>query len=402
MKNPINITLVCHSFPPVMGGGETIIYLLTKYLSRNLNFSVTVVTGERSLNNIPDEMKGNFKISCISGFEEYAVGKLGIRYVLPDVYKAIKTSSPDIIHAFNFYPGYVASIYARHNKTPFIFTFFNTPNKTDNKVQLFLGVDQEIDEALVNHLVPSLNFDCLDTLSEFYLESAIKMGVPENKVSLCYPGPDPELFNPKLRSSKIRKELGVLNSDCLIVIPARMIPRKKLEVVINSLKYLNKLPIKLVISSGGTVQPGYENYYQKILNLIIKNKLRNKIILPMKTFSLVEVGKLYSSSDICVLPSAFEGLGLGILETMQCGIPVVASNTEGIKEIITNKENGLLFTPEDPIDLANQIRSLALDKTFKSKIVMAANEVLKSRFNLGKYIAFHEKLYTEKLSSVLP
>lgn len=73
------------------------------------------------------------------------------------------------------------------------------------------------------------------------------------------------------------------------------------------------------------------------------------------------------------------------------------SNTEGIKEIITDKKNGLLFAPWDSFDLSNKIRSLILDKAFKSKIIITANEVLRSQFDLSKYIAFHEELYNEKV-----
>ena len=396
MKKTINVTLLCHRFPPAMGGGETIIYSLAKYLARKPHLRVTVITDKNKLGlSLSDKMQNGFKVINIPGFEQFATGELGIKFFLPEVFKAINESSPDVIHAFNFYPGYVGSIFAMYNKVPFVFTYFNTPQGNNNKIQLFLGLNEQVDQALISHLLSSLNFDYLVTLSKFYKESTLKMGVPEDKIRWCYPGPDPEFFNPGLRSAKIRGKFDISPSDYLIVVPARIVPRKRIEIVVHSLLYLEDLPVKLLISSGGTVQSGYEKYYQDILNLMHKNKLENKVIFPKQQFDLSELGSLYASSDICVLPSAFEGLGVGILEAMQCGIPVVASNTEGITEIIDDNKNGLLFNREDSKDLAKNIATLIKDKKLRSSIVKSAHGILQSKFDLQNFISLHEDLYEE-------
>jgi glycosyltransferase involved in cell wall biosynthesis len=64
---------------------------------------------------------------------------------------------------------------------------------------------------------------------------------------------------------------------------------------------------------------------------------------------------LYNAADILILPSLREGLGFAAIEGMSIKKPVIASNTVGLDEIITNKENGLIFETGNAKDLAKQI-----------------------------------------------
>ncbi len=59
--------------------------------------------------------------------------------------------------------------------------------------------------------------------------------------------------------------------------------------------------------------------------------------------------------SICVIPSTLEGFGIVLLEAMAVGVPVVASDVDGIKEVIFNGENGTLVPPKNPESIANAI-----------------------------------------------
>ena len=72
-----------------------------------------------------------------------------------------------------------------------------------------------------------------------------------------------------------------------------------------------------------------------------------------------EVGKILNSLDIFVLASKKEGLGTSILEAMAAGVPVIATASGGIPELIKDGENGLLVPPSNPEKLKDAILKLA-------------------------------------------
>ncbi|TVQ54732.1 MAG: glycosyltransferase, partial [Spirulina sp. DLM2.Bin59] len=62
----------------------------------------------------------------------------------------------------------------------------------------------------------------------------------------------------------------------------------------------------------------------------------------------IELASAFASADAFVFPSRTETLGLVLLEAMAAGCPVVAANSGGIPDIVTDGENGYLFDPADP------------------------------------------------------
>ncbi len=76
--------------------------------------------------------------------------------------------------------------------------------------------------------------------------------------------------------------------------------------------------------------------------------------------------------DIFVLPTLREALGSVLLEAMACGLAIVASDTGGVPEIVTDDETGLLVPPGDAVALAKAIGRLAEDERLRRRIGAAA------------------------------
>ena len=89
-------------------------------------------------------------------------------------------------------------------------------------------------------------------------------------------------------------------------------------------------------------------------------------------------------SDISCLPSYREGLPRSILEDCSCGIPVIASDIPGCREIIKNNFNGLLIPAKDSILLAKAIEKLALNTSLGRKFAKRGRKIIISKFSFEK------------------
>jgi glycosyltransferase involved in cell wall biosynthesis len=75
-----------------------------------------------------------------------------------------------------------------------------------------------------------------------------------------------------------------------------------------------------------------------------------------------DLEKLMRESHLLVVPSSYEGFGIVYLEGMAFGLPSIASDAGGAKEVITDNVNGFLVPPGDPLRLRDHIVNLVRDR----------------------------------------
>jgi glycosyltransferase involved in cell wall biosynthesis len=81
-----------------------------------------------------------------------------------------------------------------------------------------------------------------------------------------------------------------------------------------------------------------------------------------------DIASLLKLCDVCIQSSYNEGIPLSVAEAMACGIPVIASDVNGLNEIVQDKKSGLLFKCADAGDLAEKIKSVLRDTALKTKL----------------------------------
>ncbi|MDP2736558.1 MAG: glycosyltransferase family 1 protein [bacterium] len=90
---------------------------------------------------------------------------------------------------------------------------------------------------------------------------------------------------------------------------------------------------------------------------------------------------IYNGADLFVFPSLYEGFGIPLLEAMASGVPIAASNTASIPEVVKN--SALLFDPENKDDMAEKMAKILLDKQLADKLISRGLERAKD-FCLAK------------------
>jgi N-acetyl-alpha-D-glucosaminyl L-malate synthase BshA len=109
------------------------------------------------------------------------------------------------------------------------------------------------------------------------------------------------------------------------------------------------------------------------------------------------VQEIVGKSDIFLLPSEDESFGLAALEAMSCGVPVVATNVGGLKELISHGVDGYLTGVGDPEALANYSLEILQDPELQEKLGRNAREKVLGTYIPDKIVPQYEDLYKEIL-----
>ncbi|MBI3097393.1 MAG: glycosyltransferase family 4 protein [Planctomycetes bacterium] len=102
---------------------------------------------------------------------------------------------------------------------------------------------------------------------------------------------------------------------------------------------------------------------------------------------------LYSIADVFVLSTRFEGLPLTLLESLAAGVPAVASDVPGCRDVVREGVNGHLVPPGDAAAMATRILDRLGDREGSRRMGAAGRERVRAEFGLKPWMAAVERLY---------
>jgi glycosyltransferase involved in cell wall biosynthesis len=162
-----------------------------------------------------------------------------------------------------------------------------------------------------------------------------------------------------------------------ILFIGRLERRKNLARLIQSFNFIKekyKIPHQLIL----TGKKGFG--FKEIKNVVENSPYKNDIVLK-DYVSEKEKKDLLKKADIFAFVSLYEGFGFPILEAMEAGVPVVASNNSSLSEIAGNA--ALLVNPQNTEEISQAIYKIINDDSLRKSLIEKGKENVK-RFNWQK------------------
>jgi glycosyltransferase involved in cell wall biosynthesis len=208
----------------------------------------------------------------------------------------------------------------------------------------------------------------------------VSRGVPETRVHVI-PNAGVPSESP-LSRDVARRRLDVSNEVFSIGWVGRVSHEKGLDVLLEALKEVCDLPVRLTIVGDGS---GRGELEQLSSRGALHSVVRWAGVLP-------DPPGLLAAFDVLVLSSRTEGTPMTLLEAMGAGVPIVATAVGGIPDVITG-EHGLLVPPEDPTALAVAIRAVYNDRAAATRRAEAARFRLNTDFSVNSWLDRYDRLY---------
>jgi glycosyltransferase involved in cell wall biosynthesis len=198
------------------------------------------------------------------------------------------------------------------------------------------------------------------------IELAQLYGINPNSIEVIPPGVDPaDFFRWTDLTRKLVNKLDLLSADIILLLPARITPRKNIELGLRVLAELRKqtqLDARLIVSGPpGPHNPANDAYLQSLLKLRRELELdqaahflygcgeSDRLLIPDETLA-----DLYTLSDALFFPSQQEGFGIPMLEAGLTRLPIFCADIPALRE--TGQADAHYFALDaEPIGLAQLI-----------------------------------------------
>ncbi|MFA5842603.1 MAG: glycosyltransferase family 4 protein [Candidatus Gracilibacteria bacterium] len=194
----------------------------------------------------------------------------------------------------------------------------------------------------------------------------------------------------KEEKNKLREKWGFKPHDLILLFVGHLIYAKGLQDVFAILTDLISLKpnLKLAVVADGP--------YRKFLEVLAQNLNIQKHIVFLGTLKAKEVMECLQMADVLVNPSHSEGLPRSVLEAAAAGLPIVASDVGGTREIILHGKTGFLFPSQDKNSMKSHLRKIFKDEQLALSLGQNARDHIQS-FNWPQIVQSYEDLFQELL-----
>jgi glycosyltransferase involved in cell wall biosynthesis len=286
-----------------------------------------------------------------------------------ELWRVLRTTHVDVLHTHNPKPGLYGRVVARLAGVPVV---VNTNHglyiRDGRRVQrwLILALEAVASRFCDAELVQ--NSEDLALLTRWGL-------YPRKRARLLGNGVDLARFHPPRDAAERRKartELGIGEGEIAVGVVARLVAEKGLPELFEAARMLSRRHAVIVIGPTDLDKP----------DALSEAELAEARAAGVRLLGLRDdVDLLYRGLDLFVLPSHREGYPRAAMEAAASGVPVIATDIRGCRQVVSDGLTGLLVPVRSPAHLANAIRILSDDTSLRDDMGRAAVERARQCFD---------------------
>ncbi len=213
----------------------------------------------------------------------------------------------------------------------------------------------------------------------------------------CHPQPREILrLNPHTAYVGSFKVGEVIIHKPYILITNRHEPQKKFEYVIEAMAQVAKVVPEACLLIPGTFTAHTPNLIALAEHLGIADN-----ILFLGQISESDLQRLYQEATVYCYPAPEEDFGMGVIEAMAWGVPVVAWNKAGTTVTVSDGESGFLADPYKVESYAEGILRLLLDQNLRVKMGRAARDRVETLFSWDRHVRIMEGAIRQAVGEVV-
>ena len=228
--------------------------------------------------------------------------------------------------------------------------------------------------------------DAIISVNKFNTTWEKMYGANPDKIEVIYNGVDHNLFVPKPKPESTK-------NIPTVVAAARIFELKDILTMIRSCAVVKKtIPnVKYIVYGDNEAVP---KYTKECNRLIEELDLKENFKLAGYHSKAHEI---FCEGDISILTSISEGFPYTVIESMSCGIPVVATDVGGVSEAL-DSSSGFICKPKDFEEIGNRVVELLQNEELRTRMGKSAREKVINNFTIDKFIKGYEYAYDRILA----
>lgn len=382
MNRRLKLLLVSKS----TGGVASYIRMLVKGLDRE-KFDITVACLSENGQEFAEELRQNYKVDAFSlAMNRYKINPLTDARVLIQLSARIRRERYNLIHAHASKPGFLMRIAAIGTGIPVIYSPHNFAFHEGSKplVARVVALFEKFAALFTTQII---------AVAKHERDLALKYGVGKPELFSVIPtGIDPVLYQQPADVLEIKRSLGIPDTAQVIGTVGRLA--------------VPKLPIDFVRVAAELKKDFSDLHFVWVGSGPLQEEaqaLTNELGLKDSVHWLGhrdDAYRLYNIFNCFLLLSRWEANPLVLLEAFSAGVPVIASDNLGARELIGDGGHGILVPVADVSAVSNAIRSVLQNPDRASAMKRLALEEVSRVFSLERMINKIEEVYLEKAISL--